>query len=202
MTEQLIAIKKDLKKKLTKHRMEHTVGVMYMAAALAMQHDIDVEKAMTAGLLHDCAKSMKDPDQLEVCLINNMKMRHVELNNPSLLHAKAGVCLAQNKYGITDAEVLNAIAVHTTGEPDMTTLEKIIFVSDYIEPNRKHIPELKEIRKTAFFDLDLAVYMVLKETIAFLEESDRVMDTLTLDAFDYYKEIIQNRMNKQEKQDR
>lgn len=193
MTEHLISIKKDLKKELTKHRMEHTVGVMYMAASLAMAHDIDVEKAMTAGLLHDCAKSMKDPDQLEVCLINNMKMRHVELNNPALLHAKAGVCLAQNKYGIDDIEVLGAIAVHTTGEPEMTPLEKIIFVSDYIEPNRKRIPGLYEIRKIAFYDLDLAVFKVLDATIKYLEESDRVIDSLTRDAFDYYKDLIDHR---------
>lgn len=71
------------------------------------------------------------------------------MSNPGLLHAKAGMVLAEEEYGIKDTQILHAIRVHTTGEADMGLLDKILFVADYIEPNRCEAPRLEEIRKLA-----------------------------------------------------
>ena len=133
-------IKKKLKKSLDKQRYQHTLGVMYTAGCLAMANGYSIEKAMLAGLLHDCAKCLSTEKKIGLCVKKNIDITEVEISNPGLLHAKAGMVLAEEEYGIKDAQILHAIRVHTTGEADMGLLDKILFVADYIEPNRYHAP--------------------------------------------------------------
>ena len=142
-------IKKKLKKSLDKQRYQHTLGVMYTAGCLAMANGYSIEKAMLAGLLHDCAKCLSTEKKIGLCVKKNIDITEVEISNPGLLHAKAGMVLAEEEYGIKDAQILHAIRVHTTGEADMGLLDKILFVADYIEPNRCEAPRLEEIRKLA-----------------------------------------------------
>ncbi|MDD6327903.1 MAG: bis(5'-nucleosyl)-tetraphosphatase (symmetrical) YqeK, partial [Lachnospiraceae bacterium] len=141
-----------LKTNIKAKRFEHSLGVEYTAACLAYVHGADVEKARIAGLLHDCAKGIPTKEKLEKALKHGLPVNSFEKNNPDLLHAKLGAYYARYKYEIKDIDILNAITYHTTGRPDMSLLEKIIYVADYIEPNRKPIDELDIIRKEAFID--------------------------------------------------
>lgn len=179
-----------VQKELKYARFIHTMGVAFTAASLAERYGCDMRKAETAGILHDCAKYM-DVDKMEnLCRKNGLEISPLEEGNAALLHSKAGCILARKKYGVHDSEVLEAIRYHTTGKPDMTTLEKIVFIADYIEPGRDQAPHLDEIRKAAFEDLDLALCMILKDTLSYLKENEREIDSLTQKTYDYYEEKI------------
>lgn len=181
------AIKKILSKQLDPKRYEHTIGVAYTAAALAMRYHADVEKAYLAGLLHDCAKCIDTDEKLALCKKYKVKLSEFEIENPFLIHAKLGSCLAEKKYEVSDPDVLSAIRYHTTGKADMSLLEKIVFSADYIEPGRKMIPGLEEIRETIFVDLDRAVCMILEGTMRHLKNKDQPIDQASIDAYEFYK---------------
>ena len=187
MTETLKDISKKLKKELDKARYQHKLGVMYTASCLAMRYEYDMQKAMLAGLLHDCAKCIPGEKQIHLCKKNHIDIRKVEKENPFLLHAKLGAFFAETKYGVKDKNVLHAIQVHTTGEPGMNLLDKIIFVSDYIEPNRDKAPNLPQIRALAFENIDQAVVRILHDTIHFLNQKRGSIDHKTHDTYEYYK---------------
>ncbi len=179
-------LRKAMEKKLDERRYEHTLGVSYTAAALAMCHGVSQEKAMVAGLLHDCAKCLSDEKRLSLCEKNHLSVSRIEKENPFLLHAKVGSLLARKKYGIQDREILSAIESHTTGRPGMGPLEKIVFVADYIEPGRRQAPDLDLIRQEAFQDLDLALVHILRNTLAHLRESGGAIDEATQQTYAYY----------------
>ena len=113
-------------------------------------------------------------------------MSDIEKRNPSLIHAKAGMCLAEHKYDIDDSEILTAIRWHTTGHPGMTILEKIVFIADFIEPNRKPLEHMADIRKEAFRDLDKCMLMILRDTLNYLKNIDKECDPMTKDTYEYY----------------
>lgn len=179
-------IKKYLEKHQDKKRYEHTLGVSYTAAALAMRYDYDIKKAQLAGLLHDCAKHYPDEKILQYCEKYNVSMTEVEKRNPFLLHAKLGAFLAMRKYHIDDEEIISAILVHTTGKPNMGLLDKIIYVADYIEPTRDKAANLTEIRQLAFENLDEAYIKILAQTIEYLESSQGEIDDMTYKAYEFY----------------
>ena len=129
-----------------------------------------MEKAYIAGLLHDCAKCMSNKDKIEYCEKHDLPITAVEQDNPSLLHAKVGAEMSKRKFDIEDPEIYQAIFYHTTGHPNMTLLDKIIYIADYIEPGRKQAPNLTEIRKLAFHDLDLALVKILSDTLEYLKK--------------------------------
>lgn len=182
-------LRKKVKDVMTKARYEHTLGVEFTAASLAMRYGIDIDKAEIAGLLHDCAKCIDDEDKLDDCKKYKIELTDVEKRNPFLIHSKLGAVYAKKLYDIDDEEIISAIRFHTTGKPDMTLLEKIIFIADYIEPGRDKAPNLKEIRKMSFIDIDEAMYMVLRDTINYLEKGEGEKDELTYDTYLFYKEI-------------
>ena len=180
-------VRKCMERALDKKRYEHTLGVAYTAAALAMRYDEDVKKAEMAGLLHDCAKCLTNEKRVQICEQHNININEIECRNPFLLHAKVGSFFAMEKYGISDTDVINAILNHTTGRPGMTSLEKIIYIADYIEPNRKQAPNLKEIRHLAFEDMDKALLRILEDTLFYLNSIDGDIDPMTEKCFEYYK---------------
>lgn len=174
---------------LTKHRFEHTLGVSNTAIALAMCYGEDFKKAQIAGLLHDNAKCLSDEKILKKCQKHNIDISQIEYEQPFLLHAKLGAYYAKTKYEIEDLDIENAIKYHTTGRPDMSILEKIVFVADYIEPGRDKAKNLKEIRQEAFRNIDKAIYMILKDTIDYLKENKKLIDDMSIKTFEYYKKI-------------
>lgn len=189
----LMYIRKNLRTILDNSRYEHTVAVAFMAIALAMKYDCDLHKAELAGLLHDCAKCLSNEKKLNESLKYNIPVSELESRHPHLLHAKLGAFYAMKKYHVDDTDIINAIRKHTTGAPAMSMLEKIIYVADFIEPNRANIVNLREIRRIAFEDIDLAVYMILKNSIDFLNNSKLELDETTVEAFQYYKNLFETR---------
>ena len=143
---------------------------MFTAASMAMVWGEDLEKARVAGLLHDCAKCIPNKKKITMCEKNKIEITEFERNNPFLIHAKLGAFLAKDKYKVEDPEILSAITWHTTGKEDMTLLEKIIYIADYIEPARNKAPHLTRLRKLAFTDIDECMYEILKDSMAYLSE--------------------------------
>nr|MCR5283939.1 bis(5'-nucleosyl)-tetraphosphatase (symmetrical) YqeK [Lachnospiraceae bacterium] len=135
---------------LDEKRFRHTLSVAHTAACLAMRYDESPFRAYLAGLLHDCAKCLKNKKKLELAREYGLGINAAEEENPDLLHAKLGSILAKERYNIDDEEILSAIRYHTTGKPEMTKLEKIIYIADYIEIHRKPLPLLEKARKAAF----------------------------------------------------
>lgn len=180
------SIKKQLNKELGDKRYVHTLGVMDTVMLLASCHGISTQKAQLAGLLHDCAKKMKDKDSISLCETCHVEITDVEKRNTFLLHAKAGAELARTKYHVDDEEILSAIRCHTTGKPDMTVLDKIIFIADYIEPNRSHSDRLPYLRKLAFRDLDETLVQILHDTLMYLKEKGGEIDPMTTETYEYY----------------
>ena len=180
-------IQEKLKIALDEPRYEHTLGVMYTAGCIAMAHGYDVPKAMLAGLLHDCAKCMTHEERLELCEKNQVAVTASELENKALLHAKAGAILAKIEYDITDEDILHAIAVHTTGEPNMNMLDKIIYIADYIEPGRDKAPNLELVRSLAYQDLDACMAQILYDTLNYLNSRGGHIDPTTAEANEFYK---------------
>lgn len=184
-----LKMEKKLAKYLDEERYAHTMGVMYTCAALAMVHGCSLEDAQAAGLLHDCAKCIPNKKKLKMCSQHKIQVTDFEKEHPFLLHAKLGAYLAKEKYGIKNGEILSAITYHTTGRPAMSTLEKIVYIADYIEPMRTKAQHLPKIRKLAFEDLDECMYEILKDTLIYLEENPKDIDSATKDAFVYYKDL-------------
>lgn len=187
MTADLEKIQKKLEKKFKKERYQHTLGVMYTAGALAMRYNENLEEALTAGLLHDCGKYCTVKEQIKLCQKYQIKLTTAELEAPALIHAKLGAYLAEKKYEVENPRILDAIRYHTTGRPHMSMLDKIIYPSDYIEPNRKIIPGLIQIRQLAFTDIEQAVCQCADSTLSYLEKSRRFIDPMTQQTYEYYK---------------
>ncbi len=184
-------IRKAMAKIQDAKRYEHTLGVAYTATALAMCYGVSLKNAELAGLLHDCAKCLTNEKRLSICEKHNISINDIERRNPFLLHSKVGSYLAMEEYHIYDQDIINAILNHTTGRPGMSQLEKIVFVADYIEPNRKNAPNLTEIRKLAFEDLDQAMVRILGDTLLYLESTEGEIDPMTRKTYEYYNEIYQ-----------
>lgn len=195
MKDEYNKIKEKLSKKLSVKRFDHTIGVSYTATAMAMRYGLNVDRAAMSGLLHDCAKYMTDDELIEKCTKYGIECSETELRNGYLLHAKLGAYLSKEKYGIEDEEICSAVRYHTTGKPAMSVLEAIVFTADYIEPGRKVLPNFKLIRSMAFVDLDEAVYLILKNTLSYLndekeaEQSQKEIDKHSVEAYKYYKKI-------------
>ncbi|MCD8018330.1 MAG: bis(5'-nucleosyl)-tetraphosphatase (symmetrical) YqeK [Clostridiales bacterium] len=188
-------IKKDLKKLLSEKRYEHTLGVEYTAACLAIRYGADMDKAALAGLLHDCAKYLSADDKIRYSKRFGMPISEYERKNPELLHAKLGACFAHAKYGVSDPEILSAITWHTTGKPNMSLMDKILYIADYIEPNRCQASNLKEVRALAFRDIDECLCLILKDSVKYLATKKSTIDPTTRKTWEYYKEFMMQMEN-------
>lgn len=188
LEEQIGDYQKKMKKKLDPMRYEHVISVSYTAMMLASRHGCDIKKAQIAGILHDCAKRYTDEELIAKCQKRGIALSEEELKAPSVIHAKYGAWLAENKYGVNDPEILSAIACHTTGKPEMSVLDKIIYIADYIEPYRDKASNLAKVRELAFKDLDKALLTILKSTLEYLKTKGSVVDPMTLQAYLYYND--------------
>ena len=189
-SDQYNKMRKTLEKYLDHDRFVHTLGVANTAVSLAMVYDTDLGRAYTAGLLHDCAKCIPNKERLKLCAKWDIPVKKLEEKNLGLLHGKMGAYLAREKYKVDDEEILSAIACHTVGKPDMTMLEKILFVSDYIEPNRDRAENLLYIRKTAFHDIDFAVLLITEGKLDYLKRSGRgEIDPETEEVHRFYQKL-------------
>lgn len=188
MTPEADAINARLHSVLTPKRYKHTQGVAAEAAKLAKRYDEDTKKAYIAGLLHDCAKCFTDSEKLKLCKSYGVETDEILKSQPDLTHSFLGAKIAEAEYGIRDKDILNAIAYHTTGRPNMSLLEKIVFIADYIEPNRDYFQGLDKIRKLAYNNIDKAIVCALEGTIEYNKKKNRVIHPLGIAALRYLKE--------------
>ena len=183
----LEALQAEVAEAIDRKRFLHTVGVRYTAASLAMAYGEDIRRAQIAGILHDCAKGIPNEKRVALCGKYGIDVTECEQKNPTLLHAKLGEYLAEKKYGVEDRGILTAIRYHTTGKPDMTLLEEILFVADIIEPSRPDYEMIETIRGAAFSDLKKAVALELQATLESLNKRGLILDEMTRKAFDSYR---------------
>lgn len=143
-------------------RYKHTLGVVESARELALLHGANEDKCALAALVHDCAKSLSIEELLETIHRGNMELYPGEADYPELLHAPAGAVIASERFGITDPEILSAVRHHTIGKKDMSLTELIIYLADYIEPNRSMHEGLTHVRELCRQDLG-AAFIAAKE---------------------------------------
>ena len=167
-------------------RLPHIKGTEETAAALAAFWGLSPEKARRAAILHDCTKYLELDDQLRLCRQYGVELDELEQQAVKLLHAKTGACIARDIFGEPD-EVYQAIFWHTTAKADMTLLEKIIYIADYIEPNRD-FEGVEELRRLAYEDLDRALLLGVETTIQEMWDRRLPIHTNTLRARDWLRE--------------
>ena len=178
-----------LQSSLSIERYIHTMGVVKAADRLAENYGYDRAKARMAALMHDCAKDYPADMKRRFCREFHVDVDEIMLETIDLTHAFLGAEVARREFGVEDEEILGAIKYHTTGKADMSMLEKIVFIADYIEENRKKFDSLDEARKIAFEDIDKAMAYVLKHTIEFVKERGRTLHPLSVEAYEYYKQF-------------
>jgi len=166
-------------------RVPHVLGTEQTAAALALRWGGDETAARRAALLHDCTKKLEREQHLALCRQYNVPPDQEELREGKLLHALTGAVTAREVFG-ESREVVSAIRWHTTGKPDMTLLEKIIYLADYIEPTRSFC-DLTALRALAFEDLDRAMLLGLTMAVADLKENGMAVHSNSVCARDYLK---------------
>lgn len=175
----LDTIQKNLKERLKDRRYIHSLEVQKVAVALAKHYNISIDKASVAGLVHDCAKDLTDRELLDYALHFNILLPCITKGNIQLIHGWVGAELAKEEFGIVDEEILNAIRFHTTGKENMAILEKIVYLADYIEPNR-NFDGVEELREAAFLDMDKALLMAFDHTIRYVIAKGELLHPATI----------------------
>lgn len=167
-------------------RVDHVRGCSETARQMALRFGANADDARRAGILHDITKALSADEQLHLCEKYGIILNHFERENPKLLHAKTGAAVARRVFGENDA-VCSAICWHTTGKADMTTLEKIVYLADYMEPNRD-FAGVSELRRLAQSDLDGGVLLGLEMSMEQLTRQGRQIDPNSLAALRFLKE--------------
>ena len=162
------ALEQQLAQKLKPGRYLHTLGVADTAQRLAGRYGVDPMRARLAGMLHDCAKWMAYGDMVALVRRYVPDADEEEIETESVLHAPAGAVVAWREYGVRDREILSAIRKHTLGGPEMTALEALIYVADFIEPNRKPFDGLEGARALAEEDVFAAARRCARLTSDFV----------------------------------
>lgn len=166
-------------------RIPHVLGTEQEAIRLAERYGADVEKARRAALLHDCTKKLEMEAQLELCEKYGMELDELEQVALKLLHSKTGAAIARDVFGVDD-EIYSAIYYHTTGRANMTLLEKIIYLADYIEPTRD-FPDVDVLRKACYEDLDKGLLLGLEMSIEEMQRMGNPVHHATVEARDALK---------------
>ena len=169
-------------------RVPHVLGTEETAAELAVRYGADVTLARRAALLHDCTKRLDMEQQLALAEQYGVVLDEMERTTLKLQHAKTGAAIAEHVFGEC-REVVEAIRWHTTGKPDMTTLEKVLYLADYMEPTRD-FSGVEELRTLAFEDLDRAVLLGLKMTKKEMQEWGEPLHPHTETALAWLKGIL------------
>ncbi|MFC7372702.1 bis(5'-nucleosyl)-tetraphosphatase (symmetrical) YqeK [Fictibacillus iocasae] len=166
---------------LTEHRYIHTLGVETAAAELAHRYGADAYKASIAAIFHDYAKFRPKEEMQEIVKQSDLPKDLLNYGT-ELLHAPVGALLLEREIGIKDEEILSAVYYHTTGNGSMTLLEKVIFLADYLEPNRQ-FPGVDEVRELSKVCLNKASLKAVQNTILFLMKQNQRIYPLTLDTY-------------------
>lgn len=169
---------------MSERRFQHVLGVEEMAVALAAKYGASEEKASIAALTHDYAKERPDEEFELIIQRDGYNLDLLNYGN-AIWHGLIGASMVQRELGIDDEEILEAIRLHTTGAKDMSLLDKIIYVADYIEPGR-NFPGVKEARELALINLDEAVAYETKHTLQHLIEQEQQIYPKTIETFNHW----------------
>ena len=180
------AAKKLVKSRLSEKRWTHTKNVKKMAVKLAKRWGADPEKAAMAAILHDSVKEMPKQELLQIFADNAIMAESAPQRPSPVWHGIAAAILAETQWGITDPEILSAIRCHTTGKPDMSKLDKILYLADMTSAERDW-PGVEELRALEMEDLDRALCDALKRSIDFVEEKNGTLDPESVAAYEYAK---------------
>ena len=165
-------------------RRPHVIGCCETARELALLWGADPDLAARAGILHDITKALDKPAHLALCEKYGTVLRGFEVENEKLLHSKSGAAVAGGVFGECP-EVVSAIYWHTTGKADMTLLEKIVYMADYMEPTRD-FEGVDELRRLCYLDLDRAMALGLSMSIGDLKARHKEIHPMTERAMEYY----------------
>lgn len=173
---------KAIKPMLSEKRVQHSVNVAQEAKKLAKKFGADPDKAEIAGLLHDILKDTPPDKQLKIISDSGIIMTDVELSAKKFWHAVGGAVYIRDQLGVDDPEILNAVRYHTTGRKNMSMLEKVIFVADFISKDREY-PGVDELRHTARKNLDKAIVEGVAFTLRELLDRGEAVVPETLDTY-------------------
>jgi nicotinate-nucleotide adenylyltransferase len=168
---------------LKPNRVAHVLGCRDTAVALARYYGVNETDAARGALLHDITKALDGPLQLTLCRSYGTMLDDFSQKNPKTLHALTGSLVAERIFGENEA-VVSAIRCHTTGKANMNTLEKILYVADYMEPNRD-FPGVERLRDLAWTDITQALKLGLEMTLAMLREQKREISPESREALSY-----------------
>ncbi len=185
-------IKSYIEKNFSEKRKLHTEGVRKEAIKLAEIYGADPQKAEIAALFHDMYRGVSE-NSLNY-YVKHLGLDKKYINNANLAHGKIAAIIMERDFGIKDADIINAVSYHTTGRPQMSTLEKVIYLADAIEEGRSY-PGVEELRKIALKDLDKACYMSMVNTENFVKSAGKYLDEETVLAREYLENIIKEREN-------
>lgn len=174
---------------LTVKRFAHTLAVASTARQLARVHQLDAHKAEIAGLLHDCAKCLPLKDMQAISRQNRLTGDESLIESGNLLHSVTGAYLAASDYGVTDPEILRAIACHTTGKPQMTLLDMAVYLADKIEPTRADYPLLNKVRLLAQLSLPKALAASLEGTAKYVKKGGKALHPTTLETLEWLRTL-------------
>ncbi len=173
--------RKEILERLKGYRYEHTLGCEKAAKKLAERFGGDVEKSAFAAILHDITKHISPQEQLKLCEKYGIIPCKVERMEPKVLHGKTAAAIAKEEYGAPE-DVCSAIACHTTGKKDMTLLDKILYLADYIEDTRD-FKGVEKARKLAKNDIDKALLYCYEQTLGDLIEREKLIHGDTVAAY-------------------
>lgn len=182
----------ELKNKVSKKRLKHILSVAETAKKIANKYEVSQEKIEIAALLHDLLREIKLDEMQEIC----RNLQYKELlgyeNMFEILHGFAAAEFAKKKFKIYDYDILNALRYHTIGRKEMSLLEKIIYISDAIEPNRDY-PMVEEIRKLVDKDINKGILLEVRKKIEYLEKKDGIIHPNTIELKNWLEESLEEK---------
>lgn len=173
-----------LKANLNEHRFSHSLNVAKECAFLAEKYGYDKDKAYFCGLIHDICKNDPQEKMLQIFKKFGIILDNVQKSVPLLWHSIAGAAFIQDKFGINDAEIIDAVRYHTTGRANMTKLDKIVYLADVISADR-NFDGVEKLREFSRIDLDLAVFECLKSSLNDLTSKSRPIHIDTINAYNF-----------------
>ena len=187
-------INENIKTRLSEHRYMHSIGVMEKAGELAEYYGLDINKARVIGLAHDIAKQMSKEETKEYVEEYGIELDEIEVLNTSLIHAKIGADICKREYDF-DEQMVNAVKYHTTGNPKMDLMAKIIFMADKIEENRHYIG-IERRREITLKDIDMAIIETIDYTTQYCIEKNELIHPDSINTRNYLLKIKkENKIN-------
>ena len=175
--------------KLTLKRYNHSLSVAITSVNLATYYNVNTNDAKIAGLLHDMAKELTIDNQIKTIKNYGYELNEYDIKTPAIIHGFLGAYMSKELFDINE-DVFKAIKSHSMGEPNMSMLQKILFISDYVEPFRDKIDNIDYLRKLAYDNIDECVYQITKQTLDYLIKTKADIHINTYNTLDYYKNLL------------